>query len=163
VLIAREEHPVDGPPRLLQARPRLGAGHDHDVPGGHADHQLAGDRPLQTVPEVVGEQHAGLQPVEREHQCRRLAVDAHPVEHRPQREGGVAADRPDRQPVSIEICPGDQPFAERRPDRVRDRQVAEKLVDHMLLEIAIVVRRHQDGQKRGARHRHACQPSRWHG
>jgi hypothetical protein len=81
VLVPGEEHPIDGPAGLLQARPRLRSRHDHDISGGYADDQLARDRTLETVPERVGEQHAGLEPVEGEHQRGRLPVDAHAIQH----------------------------------------------------------------------------------
>jgi hypothetical protein len=79
-----EEDPVDRAPHLLHARPGERTGKDHHIPGGDSDDQLARHRIAEVVPEPVGEQHAGLQPVEGEHQRGRLAVDAHPVQRRVQ-------------------------------------------------------------------------------
>lgn len=80
----REEHPIDRPTHLLQPGTRSCTGEDHYVPSRSSDHEVTGHGPSQVVPEPVGEQGAGFQTVEREHQGGWLAVDVHPVQHRVQ-------------------------------------------------------------------------------
>ena len=78
VLAAGEEDALDAALGLLQARAGLRTGDDHDVAGGHADDELAGDRALKPAPEIVGEQQARFETLERQHQRGRLAVELGP-------------------------------------------------------------------------------------
>jgi len=81
-------------------------------------------------------------------------VDADPVEARVEVVGGLAADGAVRHAEPVDILPGHEPFAERRPDRVPDREIAEELVEYELVEVPLVVHRHQHRQEGRACHPH---------
>lgn len=111
---AGEKHAVDRPAQPPQPGARLRAGEDHYIPGRRPDHQLAGHRLGQILPELVGEQHAGFQPVEREHQRWRLSVDADPVQGRVEVGCGGAAQLLPRQAGGRQLRPGEQMSPVRR-------------------------------------------------
>jgi hypothetical protein len=64
VRAAGEEHPVDRPADLLQAGLRVRAGEDHHILGRDPDHQVTRYGTGQVLPERVGQQGAGLHPVQ---------------------------------------------------------------------------------------------------
>lgn len=158
MLVSGEENTVDGAPGPLHARTRPGTGDHDDVPRGNADHQFAGHRPLQVVPELVDQEHAGFKAVEREHQDRRLTVDTHPVQGRRQVLHRDAPQSPPGHPHPVEIHPGDQPLIG-RAEGIGDADVVAELVEQVLRPDLSIGGRHQDRQKCGARHLHAWKPS----
>lgn len=78
VLIAGEEDPFHTAPGLLQTRRGLGTGDDHHIPRGHADDQVTRYDAFQPGPEVDGQQKAGLEALERQHERRRLTMELGP-------------------------------------------------------------------------------------
>jgi hypothetical protein len=123
---AREEHPVDRTADLLQPGARLRSGEDDHVPGRHADHQVPRHRLLQVVPERAGQQQAGLEPVEGQHQGRWLAVDADPVQAGVQVLGRLPAQVSPHQAEAAELVPREQALPVRRAGGVGDGEVTEE-------------------------------------
>jgi hypothetical protein len=157
---AREEDPVDRPAHLLHPGAGPRSGDDDDVPRRHTHHQLARHHALQLVPEPVGQQHAGLEAVEGEHQGRRLAVDAHPIQRRVQVLGRLPAQLAVGELEAVEVVPGEQALPRRRPwpprwwtGRVRHGQLAHEPVDEGsgFVHAAAL---YQDGQDGGTSHLH---------
>jgi hypothetical protein len=157
---AGEEDPVDRAAHLCHAGARLRTGQDDHVAGGYPDHQVAGHRVLQVVPEPVGQQHAGFQPVERQHQRRRLAVKTHALQRGVQVGRGLPPQFPRRESEVVQVMPGEQPLAVTRPHRVGHGEAVHELLHHVTVRDLRIVVRHQEGEKGGTSHLHACQPSR---
>jgi hypothetical protein len=144
MLVAGEEHPLDRPPRLLQPGPRVRTRNDHDITGRNPDDQLPWYARRQLRPELLRQQHARLQPVEREHQRRRPAVDLRPAQVAVEMIKGEAAQRAavDRQPVKIR--PADESRTERRTVRVGDSDTLRELVEHVTFVNQPIGGRHQE-------------------
>ncbi|HEX5542822.1 MAG TPA: hypothetical protein VFX60_14880 [Micromonospora sp.] len=154
MLITGEEHPVDCPSDPLHPGSGLTAGDDDHVAGGDTDDQFSGDRPLQMVPELVGEQHAGLQPVEGDHQRRRLPVNTYVVEC----PGEVLHRGPSQHPSSsthpVQVRPGHQALPVRWTEGVGNGDVVNEVVEQSLFASPVLDDRHQQRQNCVARHLH---------
>jgi hypothetical protein len=146
VLVTGEEDPIDGPVGAFQAGRRVGAGEDHDITSRNPDHQLARNRALDVVPEVVDQQHARFKAVEGQHQRGRLAMNpeaGQPLIEVSQRRAAQIAPR-DVHP--IQFGPGDQAFVVWRPEGVRHGDAVVELVKDVLAIDARVADRHQQRQ-----------------
>ncbi|HEX5595759.1 MAG TPA: hypothetical protein VFX61_07040 [Micromonosporaceae bacterium] len=152
--VAGEEHPVYRPSGPLKAGPGFAAGDDDHIAGGDTDNQFPGHGPLQVVPELVNEQHAGLQTIEGEHQHRRLPLEAHPVERPSQVLHRDPTQHPAGEAHPVQVRPGHQPFPVRWTEGVGDGEVAGELVEQALVVSPVLDGRHQQRQNCGARHLH---------
>jgi hypothetical protein len=102
----------------------------------------------------MGEQDAGLDPVEGQHQRRRLSVDAHPIQRRVEVLGGVPAKLAPGHTEAFQLLPAEQPAAVRRPRRVSDGDVADEAVHEVGRRHLGVAVAHQNGEEGGWGHRH---------
>ncbi|MFK3983614.1 hypothetical protein ACI2K4_24940 [Micromonospora sp. NPDC050397] len=152
--IAGEEDPVHRTASLLPTGARLRTSDDHHVPGRDADDQLTGDGLLQVVPELVDQQHAGLQAVEGEHQRRWLSGDPQPVHRQIQVLHRGTPQRPPPDSAPLQVRPRHQALTVRWAEGVGDTYVVGELVEHVVPAELLVDGRHQQRQKLGARHLH---------
>jgi hypothetical protein len=98
---------------------------------------------LQVLPDLGREQHAGLQPAEREHRRGRLPVDPQPGQQPVQVVDGHLAQVTLADPKLVEVLPGDEAVAVRRAERVADVKILGEVFQHVVRAIAGVVGRHQ--------------------
>jgi hypothetical protein len=158
-LVAGEEDPIHCAAGLLQPRPGLGTGHDHDVPRRHAHHEIARNGLVQAVPEPIRKKKSGLEAVERQHHRWRLPVELSPVNDRFEVLQGGAAQDPAGQFQPIKIIMSDQALTERWTERIRYGEVAAELVEYGSIAQPLRIGRGQQRQKSGAGHLHPCETS----
>ena len=159
VVAAGEEDALDAAADLLHAGAGLRTGDDDDVAGGHADDELTGNRALEPGPEIAGEHEARFETLERQHQRRRLSVELGPRrEHLEVLERGPAQDAVGKLHL-VQVGMGDDTPPELRSERIDDAKVRAELIHHRIRIETVGVPGGQEGNKRGARHLHARQPS----
>jgi len=153
-LAAGHEDALDAAARLLQPRCRLRPSDDDDVTGRHADDKLARQRTLQLGPKIVGQQKAGFETIEGQHQGWRLAMklgargqDLKMLESRVTQRSRV-------QVHLFKIGMSDDTPAELRPEGVDNGKITRVLIPHGTGIHSIRASRSEEGDKRGTRHLH---------
>ncbi|WSN10056.1 hypothetical protein OG792_27255 [Micromonospora sp. NBC_01699] len=109
---------------------------------------------MQVVPELVDQQHAGLQAVEGEQQRRRLAGDPQPAHRQVEVLHRGTPQGPPPDPASLQVRPGNQALTVRWAERVGDAYVVGELVEQHVPAELLINSRHKQRQKLGARHLH---------
>jgi hypothetical protein len=154
VLVAGEEDPLDAATGFLQPSGRVRAGHDDNITGGYTNDELAGNRSLKTLPDIVGEQEARFETLEGEHQRGRLAVELGPAGEHLEMFEGRAAQRLRGHRELVQVGVGDDTPAKLRAERVDNVKIPEAVFPNGAWIYPVTVGWGQEGNERGTGHLH---------